>query len=49
MDKLKNTGKKSNRGQVRSDMPTETNKQAARHQKSVAISHAFFIFRQVRP
>jgi len=49
MDKLKTTGKKINRRQVRSDMPFETNKQAAAHQKSVAISHAFFIFRQVNP
>jgi len=49
MDKLKNTEKKINRGQIRSDMPTETNKKAATHQKSVAISHAFFVFRQVNP
>jgi hypothetical protein len=50
MDEQKNTENKSSREQVvRADMPAETNKRAATHQKSVAIRHAFFVFRQVNP
>jgi hypothetical protein len=49
MDELKYAENQSNREQVRSTMPAETSKRAAAHQKSVAIRHAFFVFRQVNP